>query len=130
MRQIDARPEARLAPLYRWGPINVAFTLRAMPPNGLGPVLDEWPWLDTRGHAPGHVSLFRPRDRVLIAGDATTRQEPPRAGPTQEPEVWRPPASSTIDWPAAEVSMQPLDVLAPNGLAAGHGRARRRARVS
>jgi glyoxylase-like metal-dependent hydrolase (beta-lactamase superfamily II) len=132
MRQIDARPDARLPPLYRCGPIDVAFTVRAMPRDGLRPVVDEWPWLDTPGHAPGHVSMFRPRDRVLIAGVAivTTRQEALLAGRTQEREVWRPPASSTIVWPTAEVSTRLLDVLAPSGLAAGHGRARRRARVS
>ena len=29
-----------------------------------------WEWLATPGHSPGHISLFRPSDRVLIAGDA------------------------------------------------------------
>lgn len=114
---------AQLAPLYPRGPINVGSTLRALPPDGLLPVLNEWQWLHTPGHAPGHVSLFRPRDRVLISGDAivTTRQESLLAVLTQEPEVWRPPAYYTIDWQAAEASVRSLDALAPETLAAGHG---------
>ena len=34
------------------------------------PGLPDWECIPTPGHTPGHVSFFRPRDRVLIAGDA------------------------------------------------------------
>lgn len=45
-----------------------------------GPVpgAPEWHWVPTPGHTAGHVSLFRPADATLVAGDAVL----PRITPT------------------------------------------------
>lgn len=43
---------------------------RAFEPSTEVPGLPGWECIPTPGHTPGHVSFFRPADRVLIAGDA------------------------------------------------------------
>jgi glyoxylase-like metal-dependent hydrolase (beta-lactamase superfamily II) len=87
------------------------------------PELPEWQWIATPGHSEGHVSLWRERDQVLIAGDAitTTRQESLRAVLRQEREVRPPPAYFTPDWQSAYDSMLRLRSLQPRLLASGHG---------
>ena len=66
-----------LSPLYPRGPIDLDGQLRALPADGVVPGMPGWRWVHTPGHTPGHVSLFRESDRVLIAGDAfvTAKQE-------------------------------------------------------
>ena len=44
--------------------------VQALPEDGSVPFLDEWMWIATPGHTPGHISLFRDDGRVLVAGDA------------------------------------------------------------
>lgn len=85
--------------------------------------MPEWQWVHTPGHAPGHVSLFRERDRALIAGDAvtTTRQESVFAVATQKQELNGPPAYFTIDWEKARRSVVSLASLRPTLIATGHG---------
>lgn len=94
-----------------------------LPPDGVVPGLPDWQWIATPGHSPGHVSLFRSWDRLLIAGDAivTTRQESMTDVLTQREIVWRPPAYFTCDWTAAQRSVERLAALEPNALATGHG---------
>ena len=70
----------------------------------------------TRGHTPGHHSLWRERDRVLIAGDAlfgvSTRLRtgvfPPPKVDQPEPEAYR-------------LAIQHLARLRPEVIAFGHG---------
>ena len=82
-----------LSRLYPRGPIDISAQLRALPDNGRVPGMDDWRWVPTPGHSPGHVSFFRDRDRTLLAGDAvtTTRQESIVAVVTQRREVHGPP---------------------------------------
>ena len=40
------------------------------PSDGSIPNMPGWQWIHTPGHSPGHISLFREKDRSLIAGDA------------------------------------------------------------
>ena len=82
-----------------------------------------WRWIHTPGHAPGHVSLFRESDRILIAGDAvtTTKQESVFSVVTQKQELHGPPAYFTIDWDKARRSVATLASLQPAVLATGHG---------
>jgi glyoxylase-like metal-dependent hydrolase (beta-lactamase superfamily II) len=88
------------------------------------PGLPEWQWLLTPGHTPGHVSFFRERDRVLVAGDAvvTTKQESMMNVLLQKRTVWRPPAYYTSDWDCARRSVETIAALDPDVLATGHGR--------
>jgi glyoxylase-like metal-dependent hydrolase (beta-lactamase superfamily II) len=114
-----------LSPLFPRGPIDVGSRARMLPPHGTVPGLNEWQWMPTPGHSPGHVSFYRERDRVLIAGDAvvTTKQESMINVITQRPVVWRPPAYYTCDWSTARQTVERLAALEPDVLATGHGRA-------
>ena len=84
-----------------------------------------WRWLHTPGHTPGHVSLWREQDRLLIAGDAfiTTRQESAYAAVRQAPEMHGPPMYFTPDWVSARSSVQHLATLSPDVVVTGHGHA-------
>jgi glyoxylase-like metal-dependent hydrolase (beta-lactamase superfamily II) len=112
-----------LSPLFPRGPIDLGSRIHMLPTGGDVPGMPEWRWICTDGHAPGHVSFFRDRDRTLIAGDAvaTTRQESTRDVLLQRRIVSPPPAFYTCDWIAARRSVAGLAALEPNLLAAGHG---------
>ena len=114
---------ARLSPAVPEAGIDLGERVRTLPANGRLPGAPGWRWLHTPGHSPGHVSLFRSFDRVLIAGDAvaTTNQESIYGSMTQQPELSGPPAYFTIDWDKAERSTATLASLRPAVLAAGHG---------
>ena len=92
------------------------------------PGLLDWECVPTPGHTPGHVSFFRHRDRVLIAGDAVLT--------VQLNSLWGflmwslgrskqclagPPQYSTWNWRAAKESVATLARLEPCVLACGHG---------
>ncbi|MEJ7766513.1 MAG: MBL fold metallo-hydrolase [Chitinophagaceae bacterium] len=61
---------AELSFLFPKGPINIEERVIALPQGGRIPVLSDWKYIHTPGHAPGHISLFRESDKVLIVGDA------------------------------------------------------------
>ena len=88
------------------------------------PGLPDWRCIPVPGHTPGHIALFRERDRVLITGDAvlTTRLLSLRTLLTRGPVVCGPPRISTWDWPAATSSVTLLAGLRPEVIASGHGR--------
>ena len=114
---------ARLSPLFPARGINLGGRVKELPTNGEVPGMPAWRWIHTPGHAPGHVSLFRADDRVLIAGDAvtTTRQESLYSVATQRQELNGPPRYFTIDWNAARRSVSALASLRPMVIATGHG---------
>lgn len=114
---------ARLSPLYPRRPIDLGDQVRPLPADGSVPGLPDWRWIPTPGHTPGHVSLFRERDRVLIAGDAftTVKQESFWAVLTQRQEIHGPPAYFTPDWLEAKRSVERLAALEPAVAATGHG---------
>jgi glyoxylase-like metal-dependent hydrolase (beta-lactamase superfamily II) len=87
------------------------------------PDTPEWRVIHTPGHSPGHISLFRERDAVLIAGDAfvTVNQNAAGAVIRQTQEVHGPPAYFTCDWEAAKLSVEKLQALEPFVAATGHG---------
>jgi glyoxylase-like metal-dependent hydrolase (beta-lactamase superfamily II) len=112
-----------LSPLFSRGPIDLGARVHGLPARGVVPWLAEWTWIPTPGHSPGHVSLFREDDGVLIAGDAvvTTRQESMINVALQRAVVSRPPAYFTQDWEKAERSVRDIAALDPDVLATGHG---------
>jgi glyoxylase-like metal-dependent hydrolase (beta-lactamase superfamily II) len=97
--------------------------VKALPEDGAVPGLPEWCWIHTPGHTHGHVSLFRERDRVLLAGDAitTVNQDRVYGMILRTPEFYRPPAPFTVDWIEAEKSIARLALLRPRVVGAGHG---------
>jgi glyoxylase-like metal-dependent hydrolase (beta-lactamase superfamily II) len=79
-----------------------------------------WQIKETPGHTPGHVSLYRPQDRVLLPGDAFCTTKPESffdAAIKQEPELHGPPAYFTSDWNQARQSLQKLANLEPETVA-------------
>ena len=116
---------AWLSPLYPQGPVDVGARLRALPADGSVPAMPGWRWIHTPGHAPGHVSLWRERDRTLVVGDAfvTTDQESAYAVAVQASAMHGPPMYFTPDWPSARVSVEALAALEPDLVVTGHGRA-------
>lgn len=105
------------------GPINVEDHIAELPEDGTIPELPDWRWIHTPGHAPGHVSLYRERDGVLIAGDAfvTTNQNSALSVMSQKKQLNGPPRYFTIDWAAAARSVRTLAQLQPQVVASGHG---------
>ena len=110
--------------VYPKTPINIWNRVNVLPNDGSVPFLPEWRYLHTPGHAPGHVSLFRDSDRVLITGDAfvNTNQESAIAVAMQTKIVSGPPKYFTYDWKAAENSVMDLAALQPKVAASGHGK--------
>ena len=114
---------AALSRLYPRGPVSVGRWLRTLPEDGAVPGMPGWRWIHTPGHTRGHVSLWRPSDRTLIAGDAfiTTKQESAYAVATQRPELHGPPMYYTTDWRQARESVERLAALEPELVITGHG---------
>jgi len=115
---------AFLSPLYPRAPIRVGDALSSLPDGRSIPVLPGWRWVSTPGHSVGHISLWQPDDRILIAGDAvvTTGQESALEVLMQTPELHGPPRYFTTDWHEAELSVGSLASLEPETLITGHGR--------
>lgn len=114
---------AQLSPIYPHKGIDLGSCVQALPINGRIRELPEWQWIHTPGHTKGHISLFRDRDRTLLAGDAfiTVKQESIFSVITQEEEVHGPPAYFTPDWEAAWSSVKQLEALKPQVALTGHG---------
>lgn len=107
---------------YPTSPINIQ-KIHILPENGRVPGLPEWKYIHTPGHAPGHVSLYRESDNVLIAGDAlvTTTPESLFSVLLQTKKISGPPKYLTYDWIRARESVKTLAALQPEVIAAGHG---------
>lgn len=116
---------------YPKGPIDIKGRLEILPRDGSIPGLPEWKYIHTPGHAPGHISLFRQRDAVLIAGDAfvTTKQESAVSVMLQHKEICGPPKYFTYNWDSAARSVRALANLNPETVATGHGKPMRGAEM-
>jgi glyoxylase-like metal-dependent hydrolase (beta-lactamase superfamily II) len=114
---------AAMAPLYPRTSADLNGRVQPLPADGSVPTLPGWRYLHTPGHAPGHSSLYREEDKVLLPGDAfcTTNQESFMAVAKQKPELHGPPAYYTPDWDAARASVEKLAKLCPKTIAPGHG---------
>lgn len=112
-----------VSPVFPKGPINISDHIQLLPDDGSLPYLPDWRYIHTPGHSPGHISLFRRRDRVLLAGDAfvTTRQESVWSVMMQTKKITGPPRYFTSDWKAAAKSVKNLAALEPDVVATGHG---------
>lgn len=101
---------------------------RAFDPGTNVPTLPDWECIPTPGHTPGHVSFFRPSDRVLITGDAVLTVHLNSLwsflrwgfGRTRQ-RLSGPPWYTTWSWRAAKKSVASLVGLEPHVLACGHG---------
>lgn len=96
--------------------------LRELQP-GEVPGVSGWQWLATPGHSPGHISLFRSSDRVLLAGDAfaTMNMDSWIGLITGKRALARSGAPFNTDWDATRSSVKELANLRPNVAGCGHG---------
>ena len=110
--------------LYPTDPINIWNYINVLPEDGGVPGLPEWKFIHTPGHTPGHISLYREEDGVLIAGDAfvTTKSESALSIMMQTKKVSGPPKYLTTDWAQARQSVKSLMKLEPEIVATGHGK--------
>jgi glyoxylase-like metal-dependent hydrolase (beta-lactamase superfamily II) len=69
------------------------------------------------GHTPGHISLWRAADRVLIAGDALMGMDPLSG----KPDLRLPPRFDQPDPAAVRSSARQLAALEPRVVFFGHG---------
>lgn len=108
---------------YPKKPIDLGKQVRRLPAANLLPGTTDWQYIHTPGHSPGHISLFRESDKVLIAGDAfvTTKPESAFSVITQKKQLSGPPKYFTSDWGAAGQSVSKLAELHPAIAATGHG---------
>jgi glyoxylase-like metal-dependent hydrolase (beta-lactamase superfamily II) len=116
---------AKISGLYPNEAINLGNQVKALPDDHSVPGLDDWEWIHTPGHTPGHVSFYRKSDSLLISGDAfvTVRQDSFYNVLTQEEEVNGPPRYLTTDWKRAYDSVKTLEALHPQIVVPGHGEA-------
>ncbi|TDM06994.1 MBL fold metallo-hydrolase [Macrococcus lamae] len=115
---------ARMSFMFPKRPINLQDNVYALPEDGTVPFMPGFQWIHTPGHTPGHVSFFRPADRVLIAGDAfvNVKQESLRKVFLQTEELNGPPKYFTPDWVSARESVRRLAALKPRVAVTGHGK--------
>lgn len=118
-----------LSPSYPRDPIDLGARLRALPTGDQDQLsltgMPDWRLLHTPGHTPGHVSLYRMKDGILLPGDAFCTTKPEsffEAALIQHPELHGPPAYFTSDWNAAGESVRKLARLNPAIVAPGHGK--------
>lgn len=114
---------AKMSSMFPNESINLGNHVELLPSDGSVPYMPGFKWVHTPGHTPGHVSLFREKDRLLIAGDAfvTVKQESLYKVLTQEQEISGPPRYLTTDWKAAKESVVKLEALKPDVAVTGHG---------
>lgn len=118
---------AAMSWMYPKGPINIETYLRRLPDDNSIPGLTDWKYIHTPGHSPGHISLIRESDRVLIAGDAftTTKAESAVFALSGMKHLSGPPKYFTCNWASAELSVIKLAALDPEIAATGHGQCMR-----
>ncbi|RWZ55257.1 MBL fold metallo-hydrolase [Halobacillus fulvus] len=112
-----------LSPFFPTKPVNLSRYIHPIPKEEPLPFLEEWDMIHTPGHTPGHISLYRHKDRTLIAGDAiiTVKQESSMAVFIQHQHIHGPPAYFTHNWEEAEDSVKRLAEMKPQVVMTGHG---------
>jgi len=122
-----------LVPLIRWLPkplqgriatgSDLTGVAQAFDPRAGIPGLPGWEAVHSPGHTPGHFSLYRRGDGVLITGDAmvTVDLNSLLGVLTGRRGVFYPLRYSSWDLAAAQHSIADLAALEPRILAAGHG---------
>ncbi|WP_341357541.1 MBL fold metallo-hydrolase [Rossellomorea sp. y25] len=122
---VDGGLVSELSPFYPHHGIDVSDRLHVLPESGEVPFMQGWKWVHTPGHTPGHISLYRELDGVLIVGDAfvTVKQESLYRVVLQTKEISGPPRYFTMDWKAAKESVATLSNLNPKVAVTGHGEA-------
>jgi hydroxyacylglutathione hydrolase len=104
---------SRVQALFGWKPVDVARELREGDDLGHGFAV-----LDVPGHSPGHIALWRERDRTLICGDVFLNVN----FYTTLPGLNEPPGMFTVDMARNRGSARRLAALEPQLVLFGHGK--------
>jgi glyoxylase-like metal-dependent hydrolase (beta-lactamase superfamily II) len=120
---VDGGLVSKMSPMFPNHGINLEKHVQNLPLDGSIPGMSGWKWIHTPGHTPGHISLFREEDRLLIVGDAfvTVKQESLYKVMVQKQEISGPPKYFTTDWESARESVKTLESLNPQIAITGHG---------
>ncbi|WP_186576006.1 MBL fold metallo-hydrolase [Aquibacillus kalidii] len=104
-------------------PVNLKGLVFTLPDDGQIPLLNDWKYVHTPGHTPGHICLYREKDKTLITGDAVVTEKPESSLAVFLPiqKIHGPPSYLTQDWDKAEQSVKKLAQLEPNLVISGHG---------
>lgn len=98
--------------------------VQALDPDVAPPGLPDWVSVPAPGHTPGSVAFLRPRDRLLLTGDAllTVDLTSMRGLLRGRPEPAPPLRFTDWDRRATEASIGELAKLSPRTIGSGHGR--------
>ena len=120
---VDGGMVAKMSPVFPKKGIDITARLHELPADGSVPYMPDFEWIHTPGHTKGHVSLYRNKDKALIAGDAfvTVKQDSLYNVMTQEKNIYGPPRYFTPDWEAAKASVEKLASVSPEVAITGHG---------
>ncbi|PWU67973.1 MULTISPECIES: MBL fold metallo-hydrolase [Gracilibacillus] len=112
-----------LSVIFPTQPEHLEKFVQPLPSDGSVPFLEDWHYIETPGHSKGHISFFREKDRVLIAGDAISTEKPESSWSILFPiqHIYGPPAYFTEDWVEAGNSVKKIAELKPSIVIAGHG---------
>jgi glyoxylase-like metal-dependent hydrolase (beta-lactamase superfamily II) len=121
IRRLPKKTQAKIA-----AGSDLTAVVKAFDPEAGTPGLPDWEAIHSPGHTPGHISLYRREDGVLITGDAvvTVDLNSLLGLLTARQGVFGPPRYSTWDGAVAQRSIAALAALEPQVLATGHGRVR------
>lgn len=103
--------------------VGLGIKLWAGPKHKVSRTLKEGDWagefqiLETPGHSPGHITLWREKDRTLIAGDVLVNMNML----TTATKLGEPPQIYTLDTEQNRNSILKLAQLQPNLVCVGHG---------
>ncbi len=114
-----------LLPLFESCSLGVGAWLQPLPSDGSLPYMHGWKWIHTPGHSPGHVSLWRAADHLLVAGDALMTTDPESAYiiGSQAQELHGPALVHELDQATAHETVAALALLLkPETIIAGHGK--------
>lgn len=119
----DSGMVAKMSPMFPVKGIDITEKLHELPADGSVPYMPDFQWVHTPGHTKGHISLYREKDKALIAGDAfvTVKQDSLYNVLTQEKNIYGPPRYLTADWEAARASVEKLASVTPEIAITGHG---------
>ena len=104
---------SRVQALFNWKPVQVARELSEGEELGPGFTV-----LDTPGHSPGHIALWRESDRTLLCGDVFLNLN----FYTTVPGLNEPPRLFTVDPAANRTAARRLAELEPALVLFGHGK--------
>jgi glyoxylase-like metal-dependent hydrolase (beta-lactamase superfamily II) len=122
--KVDNGLIAKMSPTFPHTSIDISSHAKVLPDDFSVPFLPDWKWIHTPGHTDGHISLYREKDGVIIAGDAisTTKQESLLSVVMQSEKISGPPKYLTTNFNKAENSIKHIRNLKPKLLIPSHGK--------